>query len=264
MRAMADLGLTHLRDFRDPTARQMLRGGWALLFRALSHRAKPERASERGLQAGDVLALRTLILDAHVKDAVAAGAKQVVILGAGLDGRAYRLEELRESHVFEVDHPATQSFKLEAARGLHPTARRLDFVSVDFEKESLDHALERSGHRRDLPTAWLWEGVVMYLTDEAMNATLRTITARSAEGSRLAVQYTTPAEGWALRMTFFGLWGEPMIGLRTPEQMGAALASAGVKVLEDSGTADWAQRFGIAMPNFGPSRSTRVALAEVG
>ncbi len=142
MRAMADAGMTHAKDFRDP-ARALLSRRWSLLFRLMERRARhPARA---GLEAGDTMALRTMILDAHLVEALDRGAKQLVILGAGSDGRAFRLPGLTDVHVFEVDHPATQAFKRRASAPLAHSASQLDFVAVDFERQSLDLEFERAG-----------------------------------------------------------------------------------------------------------------------
>src|SRR5207253_10743350 len=119
----------------------------------------------------------------------AAAASQLVILGAGLDGRAWRLSSLSNARVFEVDHPDTQAYKRERLGALKPAAKQVDFVPVDFEADSLEASLLRAGHDAAAPTAWVWEGVVMYLTPEAVRSTLKAIAARSAPGSTLIVNY---------------------------------------------------------------------------
>src|SRR5262249_31926837 len=139
----------------------------------------------------DLLALRTMAIDAAVRDAVAGGARQAVILGAGLDGRAFRMPELAGIDGFEGDHPATQAAKPAPAAAPPATARSLQFVAVDFERDALADRIAAAGHRPGEPTVWIWEGVVMYLRDEAVRATLAAIAARSAPGSTLVVQYNT-------------------------------------------------------------------------
>jgi methyltransferase (TIGR00027 family) len=88
------------------------------------------------------VALRTRAIDGALHEAVAAGAKQVVVLGAGHDGRAFRVLELEGLRVFEVDHPSTQRDKQN--RLAKTTLRSLadvSFVPVDFEKDRLDECL---------------------------------------------------------------------------------------------------------------------------
>ena len=116
-------------------------------------------------------------------------ARRDEILGAGYDGRAWRMPELAGVNVFEVDHPATQSDKRSHVGELPPAIGNITFVSIDFERESLGTALDRAGHDAWSPTCWIWEGVVMYLTREAMRATLAAIARRSATGSTLIVNY---------------------------------------------------------------------------
>src|SRR5207244_5763641 len=125
---------------------------------------KSSRRLEMSRVMADLMALRTSAIDAAVRDALAAGATQLVILGAGYDGRAWRMSELAGVKVFEVDHPATQGDKRAHLAELPPATGVVTFVAVDFERESLGAALDRAGHDRSSPTCWIWEGVVMYLT----------------------------------------------------------------------------------------------------
>ncbi len=136
--------------------------------------------------------------------------RQLVILGAGYDGRAWRMPELAGIKVFEVDHPATQSDKRAHLAELPPATGIVSFVSIDFERESLGAALDRAGHDRSSPTCWIWEGVVMYLTRDAMRATLADIARRSAPGSTLIVNYHTLHRRLFARL-MFRLIGEPQI-----------------------------------------------------
>src|SRR5262245_13712188 len=96
-RAAADAGLSHVPDFRDPTARTFLKERGRRNLEKLERIAKEK---PRGYQfqmvqvAADLMALRTSAIDAAVREAVASGALQLVILGAGYDGRAWRMQEL--------------------------------------------------------------------------------------------------------------------------------------------------------------------------
>src|SRR4051812_41855631 len=204
-RAFADAGLSHVAGFHDPTARVFLseKGRRSL---AKTERAFREGKRSMGLEMArtmaDMIALRTAAIDAAVRDAIAAGATQLVILGAGYDGRAWRMPELAGVKVFEVDHPATQGDKRARLPELPPPAGTVSFVSIDFERESLDAALDRAGHDRSSPTCWIWEGVVMYLTRDAMQGTLAGIAGRSAPGSTLIVNYHTTHRRLLARLLF--------------------------------------------------------------
>ena len=244
-RAVADTGVSHVPDFHDPTARVFLS---AKGKRSLAKIERMLREGKRGVRlemarvSADLMALRTTAIDTALRDAIAGGATQLVILGAGYDGRAWRMPELAAVRVFEVDHPATQSDKRTHLSELPSTAAVVQFVSVDFERESLAAALERAGHDRSSPTCWVWEGVVMYLTRDAMRATLADIASASAPGSTLIVNYHTIHRQFLARL-MFRLIGEPHIRAWTPEEMAADLRSVGLTVREDSGMTDWNDRF---------------------
>lgn len=207
-----------------------------------------------------MIALRTAAIDTAIRTAVARGTTQIVILGAGLDGRAWRMRELAGVHVFEVDHPATQAFKHAHTDALPPSIASVDFVSVDFERDSLDTALARAGHDDTRPTCWIWEGVVMYLTHDAMRLTLADVASRSAHGSMLLVNYTSMRRG--LIGLLLRLLGEPVKSTWSPEEMAADLRAAGFDVTEDSGIADWTKRFATDAVKIQAGRVMRLAVAE--
>jgi methyltransferase (TIGR00027 family) len=133
---------------------------------------------------------RTITIDEAIREAIREhAAAQVVILGAGLDARAWRMPELSEVAVFEVDHPASQRDKLRRVGDRSPIARRLAQVAVDFSQQQLGPELEAAGFARESVTVWVWEGVVPYLTPEQVRATVAQVAALSAAGSRLVVNY---------------------------------------------------------------------------
>jgi len=242
---MADAGLSHIPGFRDPTARVFLSEKAKLnLAKAETafRQGQPGIRTEMARTMADMIALRTAAIDDAVRDAIASGAKQLVIVGAGYDGRAWRMPELTGVKVFEVDHPATQSEKRARAQVLPSAHGIVSFVSMNFELESLDTALDRAGHDRSLPTCWIWEGVVMYLRRDVMRATLADIARRTAPGSTLIVNYHTTHRRFFARL-IFRLIGEPQISAWSPEEMAADLGAAKFMVREDSGMADWNNRF---------------------
>ena len=137
------------------------------------------------------LLVRTHFIDARLEAAVRGGATQVVILGAGFDTRAYRFAELlKDSSVFEVDHPSTQELKIQKVReAVGETPANLRYTPADLRQDSLGGALAQGGYRADRKTFFIWEGVTMYLPEEAVVATLRWIAAHSAPGSCLVFDY---------------------------------------------------------------------------
>lgn len=237
----------------DPVARELLPRGLGALLRGLDPIAArvPLEPALRVASAGLIghVALRTAAIDAALVEAIRCGVDQVVILGAGLDARAYRLDALRDATVLEVDHPATQRFKRGRVEGLLPMARDVRFIAVDFERDDLGARLAEEGHDASRPTFWLWEGVVMYLEEPAIRGSLRAMHARSAPGSRLGVTYGLNEDGLWLRrfsravLAGFRVLGEPLIGLTTTVAFHALLGDEGWRVLGDEGPKEWRARY---------------------
>lgn len=190
--------------------------------------------------------IRTLAIDDAALAAARDGSRQVITLGAGLCARAWRLPALATSVVFEVDHPATQSYKRTRLRGLEPKAREVRFVSVDFEKDDLSRSLEAAGHDRSALTTWVWEGVTPYLTPAAVAGTLDVIRDRSRAGSVLALTYYTqgPNGDRLLRISehLFTVIGEPIRGMTTVAEMHRLLDAKGFHVTSDATNRELAQR----------------------
>jgi methyltransferase (TIGR00027 family) len=135
--------------------------------------------------------VRTRAIDDLVNDAIVHGARQLVLLGAGLDSRGCRLDKAREIAVFEVDHPATQSVKkerLQACMGKLPT--NIHYVAVDFERDSLDKRLLEYGYNPTVQSVVVWEGVIDYLTESAVYSTFRVLTQLLPPSSLLIFTYT--------------------------------------------------------------------------
>ncbi len=204
------------------------------------------RAATLGLV--DHVSLRRAAIDVALDEAVHAGARQLVVLGAGLDGRAWRLDSLRDVQVFEVDHPATQRGKQQRVEGRTALAAAVHFVAVDFERDALADRLAQAGHDPDRTTAWIWEGVTPYLHPEAIEASLADIATRSAAASRLIVTYALPrltpfgVPGLdALTEAGFAALGEPLHGAMETEAFVARLAAHDFAPRHDSGNDEWAQ-----------------------
>jgi methyltransferase (TIGR00027 family) len=236
----------------DPLAVGLVDGPLAIVVRAGRLGRLPAAAVNLAtLGLVDHIEMRTRAIDEALRDAVDAGVRQLVVLGAGLDARAWRMPELAATRVFEVDHPSTQAYK-RARMGTRPAAAKdVRFVAVDFARDSLEQALGGAGHDAGAPTFWLWEGVTPYLPREAVRATLAAVAARSARGSRIAVTYGTPqgstlgpAAVRAAQFAFRAILGEALVGLLPAEAMEAELATAGYRLLDDRSAAEWGARFG--------------------
>lgn len=253
-RAIASLPASGLTEGHDAWAERLLPQPYRMLVRTAETvtTAVPGASSLLGLASLGLTihaGLRTAAIDAAVTEALAKGVKQLVVLGAGLDARAYRLPAVRDATVFEVDHPSTQAWKKKRIGARTPIAKALHYVTVDFAKDSLDARLEESGHDASLPTVWIWEGVTMYLPRDARMQTLSVIGDRSAPKSRLVSTYaeprmsTLPSRAHAIVHGFFALIGEPLIGLVDRKDIARELATVGFTVSTDEGTREWTTKF---------------------
>ncbi len=193
-RAAAD-GLVAPGRFHDATAIALLRDDERIPVDQVRGGMPPEGWGQRVefemvRAATEVMVARTIAIDEAVRFRLS---PQLVILGAGLDDRAWRMSELAEVDVFEIDHPASQQDKRDRVGAFTPCARSLRFVPVDFSGDRLEDALTSAGHHRAVPTTWVWEGVVPYLTRAQVTATTATVDRCSAPGSRLIVNYQSPS-----------------------------------------------------------------------
>lgn len=211
---------------------------------------------------------RTIAIDAAIRDH---GATQVVILGAGLDARAWRMPELAAATVFEVDHPASQRDKQRRIGGMPPTAGKLVFVPVDLAKEALAPNLERAGFDRRLSTTWVWEGVVPYLTAGQVRVTVAQLAELSAPGSWLVVNYqakslpvTVMRAAMRLVLRVFRqsdpMAGEPWRSLWRPDAMRTLLNHNGFDTTRDDDLLTLAAGLGLPSDNDGSLRNGRVTL----
>ena len=227
--------LEHGRIFSDPLAVRAL--GESPKTLRLVAEAHPER---RGMRL--FIAARSRFAETAVAAAFTRGVRQMVVLGAGLDTFAYRNphEGLR---VFEVDHPATQGWKrqrLTEAEISIPDSLR--FAPVDFERVSLADGLWAAGFDVSAPAIFSWLGVVTYLTEAAVFATLGYIGGLPA-GSEVVFTYsdppeTMPAEQAAARgrrAARVAAQGEPWITAFSRASLDTRLRALGFGAIEDLG-----------------------------
>lgn len=236
----------------DPLAVRFLPPTLALIVRACRWRRLRDsmiRATDKKAQGiwGGVLC-RKRYADDQVTAAIEAGIDQVVVLGAGLDTRAYRLPG--PHRVYEVDLPAnidTKRARVRAALGDVPDHVRL--VPVDFETDDLAESLAANGFTLDRPTMFVWEAVTQYLTEDGVRRTLALL-AKAATGSRLVFTFvrrdfldgtnTYEAEGAyrdfvvRQRVWHFGLM---------PDQVAGLLDEYGWVEREQVGTAEYQDRY---------------------
>jgi methyltransferase (TIGR00027 family) len=177
----------------DDLALSMLPAGQRAMVRAMRWpllRRLTISAGEHAVPGSwSLIACRKRYIDDKLDEALP-NIDSVVVLGAGMDTRAYRLARRSDIPVFEVDLPVNIARKKAAvaqAIGAVPASVRL--VPVDFERDDLISALTGLGYRTDARTFFIWEGVTQYLSQDAVRATLVALRAAAPPGSRLVFTY---------------------------------------------------------------------------
>jgi methyltransferase (TIGR00027 family) len=196
---------------------------------------------------------RTHYIDAALHRAAADGIKQVVVLGAGFDSRAYRFRgRYPELMFFEVDLPATIEEKKRRVAGIFGAAPDyVRYAPIDFDSQGLGDVLLPLGYDPKQRAFFIWEGVTPYVGEAGNRATMRWISANSASGSRLVYDYLLRqvVQGkydglYAIGSTaaFVAARGEPYVTGWTPRGAAAFAKKQGLKVLEDLGPRELTRR----------------------
>jgi len=195
---------------------------------------------------------RTRAIDDLVSDAIRGGARQLLLLGAGFDSRAYRLPEAAKIASFEVDHPATQRAKRERLGALAGRINaNVQFVAVDFEKDDLESRLIQAGFHPAVPTVAVWEGVISYLTRSAVEGTFAILGRLLVSASHLVFTYVHKgaldgsrafpgARRWKSWVRFSG---EPFVFGFDPDTLPATLRSFGFVLTSDESTEQTGNRY---------------------
>jgi methyltransferase (TIGR00027 family) len=198
--------------------------------------------------------IRSRYTEDALREAASRGTRQYVLIGAGFDSFALRRPDFSEAlEIFEIDHPATQAFKIARIRdcgiSLPPSVH---FICADLANEDLTSALARSSFRSDEPAFFSWLGVTVYLTREANLATLRAVASAGAPGSELAFTYVDQIEfapggsrslGEA-NVKAVAMLGEPYLSGFDPNEIANDLMQAGLELVEDLDGRQMAERYG--------------------
>ncbi|MGB6973094.1 MAG: class I SAM-dependent methyltransferase [Terracidiphilus sp.] len=259
MRRAAHQMVDNPRVLQDPVAVPLLGARFAL------DAEKEREPIARAFRA--FLAARSRYAEDRLREAVARGVQQYVVLGAGLDTFAYR-NPFAGLRVFEVDHPATQAWKRELLAEARVTPpEELRFAPVDFEEKALGEGLAEAGFDAGEPAFFGWLGVVPYLTREAFRATVAYI-AGLPEGSGVSFDYAVdPAtlslsRRIALKMLAARVAkaGEPFRLYFRPEDLNEELRKAGFRRVEQWGREELNAAYfrgradGLKLPEGGPGR----------
>ncbi|MER0443555.1 class I SAM-dependent methyltransferase [Streptomyces sp. Edi4] len=167
--------------FRDPLAQAFATAG------GLVPSAPPlpgdEAARRRRMGLAFSIVIRTKFLDDLLREASASGVRQIVLLGAGMDSRAFRMDWPEGTRLFEVDTSAPLDFK-ESVLSQERAVARCERITVAVDlRDDWPSALVAAGHDPTAPTAWIAEGLLIYLPEDAVELLLSRIGAQSAPGS---------------------------------------------------------------------------------
>jgi methyltransferase (TIGR00027 family) len=273
-RASENAKAPNSRAFADPLAAALLPGELRLAARLFGSRPAAALLNayidRRWPGARTSGIARTKLIDDWIAQA-ACGIDQVVLLGAGFDTRAWRLDALASARIFEVDHPNTASVKQERLRSAQADLKKVTFVKVDFETDDFDQLLRAAGFDAARPAIVVWEGVSQYLSGEAVCGVMRWV-GRLAPGSRFIFTYVH--EGVLNgSVAFVGAdkviakvdgSGEPWRFGLLPEELPAFLRERGLSLLSDLGADEYrAQVMGGESRHMQGYSFYHTALAEV-
>jgi methyltransferase (TIGR00027 family) len=210
-----------------------------------------------------ITAARSRIAEDALSGAVENGVRQIVILGAGLDTFALRNpHSARQIRIYEVDHPATQAWKLERlAEAQIALPPGLVLVPVDFEGDDAEEKLVAAGFQQNSPAFFTWLGVVPYLTQDAIGRTLDYMS--SIQNSEVVFDYMEPPEAFSEelrqvekeRTEQLKKIGERSDSRFEPADMAAILRSHGFCDLLDINFREIASRFGGAIQGLAPGHA---------
>jgi methyltransferase (TIGR00027 family) len=243
------------RLFCDPFASLFLHRWRKWIYRIArcdAGRRMVERLLDRGSPGARAAGIaRTKWIDDEAARALETST-QLVLLGAGFDTRAYRLPAAQRVNTFELDHPGTSAAKQAALRGaLGALPKQVQFVSIDFNTQSLGDVLGRAGFDATEATCFVWEGVTNYLSPEAVDGILRQI-AQAAGGSILLFTYVHRAVldepkrffGAEKLLSRLRSYGEPWTFGLYPEEIEPYLAARKLRLLRDLSVREVWQRAG--------------------
>ena len=189
------------------------------------------------------MARRTAFFDGASLAALEGGVRQIVILGAGYDGRALRFATPGVTW-FEVDHPATQSDKRARLAALDAPTDAIAFVPIDLNRDDLVGSLERVGYDRAIPSLFLIEGLLGYLPRATTERVLTDLRALATPSSRLAAAFPIAPKDRArvkrlrhrLRRLVISALGEPWLTRFSAEEIDEVFAKTGWQVSIEADT----------------------------
>jgi len=195
---------------------------------------------------------RTCYIDDVLNNAIKEGFGAVVNLGAGMDTRAFRIPGIENIQFFELDfHEVLKAKRAYIDKNIRALPSNISLVPVDFNSQDVGEELKKAGYDLSLKTLFIWEGVTQYISEEAVENTLKYV-ARAATGSRIVFTYVLESfidgsyipDGLNSLYKFFLkkkklLW---FCGFE-PAEMGEYLSKYSLALIEDVGTEEYLERY---------------------
>jgi methyltransferase (TIGR00027 family) len=254
-RLIESLAKADKRVIYDPYADRFVAG--AGIIKLMGHRFSVWLTKKFAPGFHEHLISRTRFIDELVQNKAAQGVEQYVILGAGYDLRAHRLNLPSNMKIFEVDQQEVQNRKLAKLPSNIPNLENVQYVSVDFNHQSLKNQLLEAGYDQSKSTVFTLEGVSQYISKEALKFTLEEITelskntettfyisyVNSALKTNAKVcfgkEYPNPEKKAGTVMNLAAKVGEPWISFYSREEMKELLAQYGFELKEDKTLVDF-------------------------
>jgi len=253
-RLIETLAQPNKRIINDPYAERFVIG--ASLIKLMGHKLSVWLTQKFVPGLHEHLISRTRFIDDQVKKSAATGAEQYVILGAGYDMRAYRLELPSSLKIFEVDQPEVQTRKRSKLPKELPNSENVTYVGIDFNHQSLAEQLLAAGFDQSKSTVFTLEGVSQYITKDAVTSTIKELaTLTQNESSTFIISYVDElldknpkncfgdgypraAKRAELIKSLAAKAGEPWISFYTAEEIEVLLCQNGFMVKENKSLGD--------------------------
>lgn len=253
-RLIETLAKSDKRVINDPYADRFVIG--AGLIKLMGHKLSVWLTQKFAPGFHDHLISRTRFIDDLIKKSAANGSEQYVILGAGYDMRAHRLELPSSLKIFEVDQPEVQARKRSKLPKELPNSENVTYVSVDFNHQSLTEQLLAAGFDQSKSTVFTLEGVSQYITKEAITSTIKELAALTQKTSTtffisyvdklldkdpeacFGKGYSKAAKRAETIKRLSAKVGEPWISFYTAEEIEGLLSQSGFSLKENKSLAD--------------------------
>ncbi|MGO9214821.1 MAG: class I SAM-dependent methyltransferase [Syntrophales bacterium] len=250
-RAIETVRHPHKRLFADPYAIYFLNNRFKRVVRIaalpLFGTLIQKIINRKGVGALSSGIARTKLIDELLQQTISYGVRQVIILGAGFDTRALRLDFLNATPVIEVDHPDTSDVKVKKLKEfLGRLPSNIYYYQIDFNKQSLADLAGRNNFNLSIPTTVIWEGVTNYLTQEAVDATFEFVE-KLARGSYIIFTYVNKHvlenpqsfEGAVKLLRILSEIDEPWTFGLKPEELSDYLTKFSLTLLKDLGASQY-------------------------